>query len=170
MKKPNGFCRTAIIAGLLGTLVFALPGCRAKARDTVRFDPVSGRGSSAARIPVAAQAGPYRNPAVVQDGEQTISTTFSSRRYVPITVQAGVPVKWTISVEPGNLNGCNGAMVIPKFGIRKRLQVGDTVVEFTPTETGNIDYSCWMGMIRSTITVVKDLSAVSAPAELGTSL
>jgi hypothetical protein len=168
MKKSNGFYGTAITAGLLAALVFVFPGCRAKARDTVRFDPVSGSGSPAAGIPVAATAGPYRNPAVVQGGEQTISTTFSSRRYVPITVQVGIPIKWTISVEPGNLNGCNGAMVIRKFGIRKRLQVGDTVVEFTPTETGNIDYSCWMGMIRSTITVVKDLSAV--PAEGGTNL
>jgi hypothetical protein len=168
MKKPSGFYKIPITAGLLAALVFVLPGCKAKTRDTVRFDPVNGNGSPAARIPVTATAGPYRNPAVVQGGEQTISTTFSSRRYVPITVQAGIPVKWTISMEPGSLNGCNGAMVIRKFGIRKRLQVGDTVVEFTPTETGNIDYSCWMGMIRSTITVVKDLSAV--PAEGGTNL
>jgi hypothetical protein len=168
MKKTKGFYGIAVSAALLAALVFAFPGCGAKGRDAVRFDPVSGSGSSASRIPVAVGAGPYRNSAVVQGGEQVISTTFGSRRYVPITVQAGIPVKWTISVEPGGLNGCNGAMVIPKFGIRKRLQVGDTLVEFTPTETGNINYSCWMGMIRSTITVVEDLSTV--PAGLETSL
>jgi hypothetical protein len=168
MKKTNGFYRTTITAGLLAVLAFVFPGCRVKARNTVRFNPVSG--VSAARIPVKAGVGLYRNPAVVQGDEQVISTTFSSRRYVPVTVQVGVPVKWTISVEPGNLNGCNRAMVIPKFGIRKRLQGGETVVEFTPTETGNIDYSCWMGMIRSTITVVENFSAVSVPADVGTSL
>ncbi|MFP3041995.1 heavy metal transporter [Treponema primitia] len=165
--------KTIITAGILIALVFALPGCRVKAQGlsgqkTDRFEAVSGSpradgsGAAVARIPAAAGSGPYRNPAEVQGGEQIIATTFSSRRYVPITVQVGIPVKWTISMEQGSLNGCNGAMIIPKFNVRQRLKVGSTVVEFTPTETGNIAYSCWMGMIRSTITVVENLSAESS--------
>jgi plastocyanin domain-containing protein len=93
---------------------------------------------------------------------QTIGSVFTSRRYAPITVQVGIPVRWTITMAQGDLNGCNGAMAIPKLDIRKRLQAGETVVEFTPTETGNLAYSCWMGMIRSTIIVVDDLSAAGA--------
>jgi len=31
---------------------------------------------------------------------------------------------------------------------------GDNIIEFTPTETGTIPYSCWMGMIKSNITIV----------------
>jgi plastocyanin domain-containing protein len=77
-------------------------------------------------------------------------------------VQAGIPVRWTITVPPGNLNGCNGAMVARGLNIRQRLQVGETVVEFTPTETGTLPYSCWMGMIRSVITVVEDLYSGAA--------
>jgi plastocyanin domain-containing protein len=107
---------------------------------------------------VAVATSPYRNPAVVNGDVQTVATEFSSRRYAPITVQAGIPVRWTITVAPGNLNGCNGALMIPKLNIRQPLAVGETVVEFTPTETGNLAYSCWMGMIRSVITVVDDLA------------
>jgi plastocyanin domain-containing protein len=37
------------------------------------------------------------------------------------------------------------------------LEVGDNIIEFTPDKSGVIPYSCWMGMIRSQITVVDDL-------------
>ena len=39
---------------------------------------------------------------------------------------------------------------------------GDTVIEFTPTSSGTFPFSCWMGMIRSKITVVDDLNAVDS--------
>lgn len=62
-------------------------------------------------------------------------------------------------MEEGDLNGCNAAMIIPAFGIERELSLGDTVIEFTPQETGTVPYSCWMGMIRSTITVVEPVAA-----------
>lgn len=169
--------RNITLYGLLVALVLTLPGCgrdnSAKSLDfSVKTGAVSGNRvvqtaeNPVNRIPVAAPAAPYRNPAVISGAEQIIDTTFTSRRYAPITVQAGIPVKWTIKVEPGNLTGCNNAILIPKFKIRQRLQVGETVVEFTPTETGTISYSCWMGMIRSVITVVDDLAAAESGGSL----
>lgn len=105
------------------------------------------------------------NVAVIEDGVQTITTTLASGRYQPITVQKGIPVRWTIQADKGNINGCNNSMIIPKYGIQYNLVPGDNVIEFTPTESGTVPYSCWMGMIRSKITVVDDLgSAVSAEA------
>ncbi|AEF84634.1 heavy metal transport/detoxification protein [Treponema primitia ZAS-2] len=166
--------RNIALYGLLMALVLILPGCsRGNSAKSLDFAVKTGvavpsnragqtAGNPVNRIPVAAPAAPYRNPAVIDGAGQSIATTFTSRRYAPITVQAGIPVKWTIKVEPGNLTGCNNAIIIPKFKIRQRLQVGETVVEFTPTETGNIAYSCWMGMIRSVITVVDDLAAESS--------
>ncbi len=106
------------------------------------------------------------NKASKVDGAQTVTTQLSSGRYEPITVQKGVPVKWVIQAEAGDLNGCNNAIVIPKFNIEKKLEVGDNVIEFTPTESGTFAYSCWMGMIRSKITVVDDL-ANNNPADSG---
>lgn len=102
------------------------------------------------------------NTAVVSDDIQTVTTTLSSGGYEPITVKAGIPVKWTIKAEKGSLNGCNYKIVIPKFGIEKELQQGDNVIEFTPTESGKFAYSCWMGMIRSSITVTDENGTVAS--------
>jgi plastocyanin domain-containing protein len=46
-------------------------------------------------------------------------------------------------------------VVIPEYGIEKKLVPGDNTIEFTPTNSGVIAYSCWMGMIRSTITMLE---------------
>ncbi len=105
------------------------------------------------------------NIATIEGNVQNITTGLSSGRYEPIVVQKGIPVKWTIQAEKGDINGCNNAIVIQKLGIQKKLAIGDNVIEFTPTESGVIGYSCWMGMIRSNITVVDDLGNVN-PSEL----
>jgi Uncharacterized conserved protein len=102
------------------------------------------------------------NVAVIKDGVQTVTTTLSSGQYEPIIVQKGIPVKWTIKAPAGSINGCNGSILIQKFNIQKDLTQGDNVIEFTPTQSGTIPYSCWMGMIRSKITVVDDSSNISS--------
>jgi len=94
------------------------------------------------------------NIAQVEGGYQTITTPLENGAYPQITVKTGIPVKWTIIAEKGKINGCNNEMIISEYGIDVKLEEGENVVEFTPTETGKIGYSCWMGMIRSSITVV----------------
>ncbi|MDO4344877.1 MAG: sulfite exporter TauE/SafE family protein [Eubacteriales bacterium] len=86
-------------------------------------------------------------------GEQVIYSTLSSGSYPNITVQAGIPVRWVINAPESSLNGCNYKMYIQKYNIEYTFQTGENVIEFTPTETGTIQYSCWMGMIRGTISV-----------------
>lgn len=87
------------------------------------------------------------------------STLTSSSSYPTINVKVGIPVKWTISADKKYINGCNGKISIPKYNITKELNVGDTVIEFTPKDVGNFAYSCWMGMVRGTIKVVADNSS-----------
>jgi sulfite exporter TauE/SafE len=89
----------------------------------------------------------------ISEDVQEITTTLTSGRYAPITVRAGVPVRWTIVAGEKDLNGCNYALVIPKYGIEKELSPGNNTIEFLPEQAGTFPYSCWMGMIRSTITV-----------------
>jgi sulfite exporter TauE/SafE/copper chaperone CopZ len=127
--------------------------------------------------PVAAEAraaGPGRPAAVlpggaavarVSGGAQEVTTRVLASSYQPFVVQAGLPVRWTIEVKAEDLNGCNNALVVPAYGIRKRLAPGKNIVEFTPDRAGTVAYTCWMGMITSTIRVVTDLSQVSS-AEL----
>ena len=98
-----------------------------------------------------------QNTAVVSNNVQEIKSTLESGQYPAITVQAGVPVKWTITADAKNLNGCNNQIVIPQYNVKQKLVAGDNVITFTPTKAGTFGYSCWMGMIRSNITVVDDL-------------
>jgi len=102
--------------------------------------------------------------AQIVDGVQIINSTLSPGRYPAITVQAGIPVQWTIDAPPGSINGCNNAMVIPEYNLQYRFKPGENLIEFTPKETGKFRYSCWMGMIRSSITVVADSAELAAAA------
>ncbi|NLU51535.1 MAG: heavy metal transporter [Clostridiaceae bacterium] len=105
--------------------------------------------------------------AVVKDGIQIVTTELSPGKYEPITVQKGIPVKWTIRAEKKDINGCNNEIIIPKYNTSKKLEPGDNIIEFTPTGTGTFAYSCWMGMIRSKITVVEDINNIDVSGANG---
>ncbi|MCR4437191.1 MAG: sulfite exporter TauE/SafE family protein [Clostridiales bacterium] len=102
------------------------------------------------------------NVAKIEGNVQVVTTKLESGRYTPFIVQKGIPVKWTISAAASDINGCNGTVTIPKYGISKKLVPGDNLIEFTPDEEGNIPYTCWMGMISSNIKVVSDVTKVSS--------
>jgi sulfite exporter TauE/SafE len=89
----------------------------------------------------------------VETGVQTVQSTLLPGRYPAIEVQEGIPVKWIIDAPRGSINGCNGRMQIPEYGIAHQFEIGENIIEFTPDSAGTFQYSCWMGMIRSTITV-----------------
>lgn len=89
------------------------------------------------------------------DGDvQLIESTLELGTYPNITVEANVPVRWIINVPEGTLTGCNRQMIIPEYGIQYAFDYGENVIEFTPTETGQFTYTCWMGMITGNIAVV----------------
>ena len=96
--------------------------------------------------------------AEIVNGKQIVTTTLSSGRYKPIAVQAGIPVEWNIKAEPGSINGCNNRIIIPEYNIEEPLEPGDNIIKFTPDESGTVSYSCWMGMIRSEISVYDDIN------------
>lgn len=88
------------------------------------------------------------------DGVQNITSTLTSRGYPTITVKKGVPVVWNLQAASNMINGCNKTMIISQFSLRVNLQAGDNIIKFTPTKSGTIQYSCWMGMQTGKITVV----------------
>jgi plastocyanin domain-containing protein len=102
------------------------------------------------------------NIATIEGNVQTVSIEIGSNNYQPIIVQKGIPVKFIINARQENLNGCNNPIIIPQYGIEKKLEAGENVIEFLPEETGTIPYSCWMGMIRSSIKVVDDITQVNS--------
>ncbi|OGH88929.1 MAG: hypothetical protein A2537_02055 [Candidatus Magasanikbacteria bacterium RIFOXYD2_FULL_36_9] len=70
------------------------------------------------------------------------------------TVKKGQPVKWVIAMnEPPT--GCMQNVVIRSIGVTQPMNTsGETVVEFTPTEAGDLWVTCSMGIHRATIHVV----------------
>jgi plastocyanin domain-containing protein len=157
---------SAVLVMFLGVVTFgraaALSGIPLPDISSLSLAP-GGTAQSAPIIPVVDRAS-SRGPlaAILANGVQTITTEFKDGYYVPFTVQAGVPLKWTIRVREEDLNGCNNPVEVPGYKIRKILVPGDNLIEFTPAKEGVIPYSCWMGMIKSRITVVKDLAAGTA--------
>ena len=95
------------------------------------------------------------NKPVIENGIQNIESKLTNRGYPAITVTKGIPVRWNMKADAADINGCNGTLIIPQFNIEKKLEPGDNIIEFTPTKSGTIPYSCWMGMIRSEINVVE---------------
>lgn len=88
------------------------------------------------------------------DDVQIINSTLERGKYPEITVKAGVPVRWVIDAPVENINGCNGVMIIPSYGIQHMFEPGENIIEFTPEKSGVVGYSCWMGMIYGKINVV----------------
>lgn len=97
--------------------------------------------------------------ATLQDGVQVINMTANNNGYVPnaFYVQKGIPVKWVINGE--QLNSCNNAVVAKSINKQLKLKKGENVIEFTPGDS-DINFSCWMGMIRGVIKVTDKLDNV----------
>ncbi len=89
------------------------------------------------------------------DGVQTVVTHADYGSYESIAVRRGIPVEWTFIMPEEKLNGCNGEIIIPEFGMRVKLSPGENKIRFTPERAGSVPYSCWMGMIKSRITVTE---------------
>lgn len=105
--------------------------------------------------------------ATVKDGVQYVTSTMSAGEYQPIRVQQGIPVKWTLNAPDGSLTGCNNSVVVPEYNLKVDLKTGENVIEFTPDKSGSFAFSCWMGMVRSNITVVGEDGTVAATQDDG---
>lgn len=89
-----------------------------------------------------------------QGDRQVVESVLSSGSYPDIRVTAGIPVKWIIHADAGEINGCNNQIYSQALSIDKTFQPGDNIIEFTPPDKpGVYYYSCWMGMIYGTVTV-----------------
>ena len=94
---------------------------------------------------VSAEVTPNKNSdnQGVQVVKMDIDYTFQQTEF---RIKKGVPVRWEIN--PIRVTGCTDEVVIPRLGLSTgKIRSSDIkVIEFTPTETGTIPFSCWMGM------------------------
>lgn len=94
--------------------------------------------------------------ATVDGGVQRVTTTLHANGYDDIQVKAGTPVIWTIIVDEKSLNGCNNEIFLPAFDQQVKLEPGTVTIFFMPEEPGVYPYTCWMGMLQNTITVIEE--------------
>ncbi|MBP3730632.1 MAG: sulfite exporter TauE/SafE family protein, partial [Mailhella sp.] len=97
--------------------------------------------------------------AVSKGNGQEVVSQADYGAYDPIVVQKGLPVTWILVMPEGKLIGCNNEIVIPGFGIQKKLEEGNNMITFTPEKSGVFPFSCWMGMIHSSIRVVDKMQS-----------
>ena len=103
------------------------------------------------RVPESSQTKAANNESIPSDA---VKITVSSKGYEPssFNVKKGQPLK--LAFNRLDANNCGGEVVFPKLNIRKSLPVGETVmVKFTPTETGDLAFSCGMGMMHGKVVV-----------------
>lgn len=117
-----------------------------------------GRGLNQSGVSTALANEEPSNIASIESNIQIVTTDMKANVYEPIMVEAGKQVRWIINAEESELNGCNNPVTIPKYNIEKKLVPGENIIEFTPTEEGDVVYTCWMGMISGNIRVVSDIS------------
>ncbi len=101
---------------------------------------------------------------IISNGKtQEVKMTQKANGYAPnvFTVKKGVPIKWIITSE--TTFSCASYIAMPKYGISQSLKKGENIITFTPTEIGEIPFSCSMGMYTGKFIVVDNDSAVSAP-------
>jgi len=104
-----------------------------------------------------------RDPNVkLVNGVQEVLMIQDSSGYSPnkFTIKKGVPVKWIVTSK--DVYTCASSIVSQQLGIRKGLNLGENVFEFTPAQTGTIRFSCSMGMYTGSFNVVDENSSAAA--------
>ncbi|MFA5163442.1 MAG: sulfite exporter TauE/SafE family protein [Patescibacteria group bacterium] len=87
---------------------------------------------------------------------QIIRMTENSRGYSPnrFTIKQDIPVRLIIDAKAPY--SCASAFIIPSLNISRQLKAGENIIEFTPKQTGNIPFSCSMGMYTGNFRVVSE--------------
>lgn len=85
---------------------------------------------------------------------QVVRMAEHNRGYTPnrFTIRKDVPVRWVIDAQAPY--SCASALIIPSLKIQRQLKPGENIIEFTPTKTGEIPFSCSMGMYSGLFTVI----------------
>jgi len=97
---------------------------------------------------------------------QTIEMKVDRHGWIPnsFVLKKNVPVQWKIDAE--ELTYCNESIIIPSYDMKIELKKGEQIVEFTPLETGEITWSCWMDMIPGKFTVTEDGTSPETQTEI----
>lgn len=93
--------------------------------------------------------------ATISNGVQEVNISVKSSGYYPNNITLKNRVKTRVILNTDNTGGCARAFTIPALQLSKILPItGTEIVEFTPTKTGPLVFSCSMGMYTGTFNVI----------------
>ena len=95
----------------------------------------------------------YTSSTIYKD-YQEVKINLSYGNYDDIIVQKGIKVRLIINAPKKYLTGCNNVVMINEFNIKKELEIGENIIEFTPDKVGTYSMNCWMNMITNNIKVI----------------
>jgi len=73
--------------------------------------------------------------------------------FEPAVLHVKKDVAVTFAIFGDEVTGCTSRIIIPSLNISQDIKQGENDIIFTPTVSGTIPYSCWMGMVHGTIVV-----------------
>jgi sulfite exporter TauE/SafE len=97
-----------------------------------------------------------KSAAPIRNGVQEVNITVQDGGYRSDanTLKAGVPVR--IKLTTNGIRSCARAFTIPDLNYFKILpETGSEIIEFTPQKTGQLVYTCSMGMYSESFNVIK---------------
>ena len=87
----------------------------------------------------------------------TVKVTVSKQGFSPSTIDVEKGHKVRLEFTRTDAKNCGSEVVFPSLNIRKKLPVGKkVVVEFTPDKTGDIAFTCGMGMMKGKVVVAEN--------------
>ena len=101
------------------------------------------------------------NKAVIKDGKQIIKLKADSSGYSPNVVFIQKNMKTELVIESDEITSCNNEIVISSLNIRQKLKEGENIISFI-SKDDDINYSCWMGMLKGYIKVVDDINNIKS--------
>lgn len=119
-------------------------------------------------IEVSAAAGPVPTSRPIPS--RAIRITIDNRGFTPARIEANSGQPLTLAVTRASTPNCGSQIVFPSLGIQRDLAVGQTTVIELPPRTGDLAFTCGMGMFRGMIVGVteaglKDSTRTPDPAE-----
>jgi sulfite exporter TauE/SafE/copper chaperone CopZ len=98
--------------------------------------------------------GSSKKPVEIVNGKQMVYMTQQIAGYSPnqFTIKKGIPVVWKITSE--SQFTCAAYISMPSANIAQPLKLGENTIEFTPTQTGQMRFTCSMGMYRGVFNVI----------------
>ena len=91
---------------------------------------------------------------VVEAHTRTVKIKVDKNGFSPSSIDAESGHKLNLVFNRADKANCGSVVVFPKLKIRKTLPVGkDVVVSVTPRESGQLNFTCGMGMYKGSIVV-----------------